>query len=86
MLLSAKTRTTGGEKGVPVELRLRVPREKKVSQCCFKQKNRPTGGEKGAPVELRLRVPKKGKKVSQCCFGPKQNHRRRKRCPSGVKA
>jgi len=51
------------EKGVPVQLRLWVPREeKKVSQCCFKQKNRPTGGEKGAPVELRLRVPKRGKR------------------------
>jgi len=51
-----------------VELRLRVPREKKVSQCCFKQKNRPTGGEKGAPVELRLRVPKRGKRCSSAAL------------------
>jgi len=64
VLLEAKKRTTGGEKGVPVELRLRVPREeKKVPQCCCKPKT----------------DPQEEKKVSQCCFQPKQEPQEEKK-------
>ena len=60
MLLWAKNRTTGGEKGFPVSQGRKI-----VSQCCFEPKKEPQeenkvglgsqGGEKGFPVLLRAR-------------------------------
>ena len=59
MFLSAawpQNKTTGGEKGLPVELKLRVSsRRKRFPSAALSPKT----------------TPHEEKKVSQCCFGPK---------------
>ena len=81
MFLSAawpQNKTTGGEKGLPVEVRLRVSRRRKMFPSAAL-------GPKTTPHEE--------KKVSHCCFGTKttpqeekkvSQWRRRQRFPSAA--
>ena len=62
---------------------------RKQKQCCFGTKTEPQEEKhvsQSSFKELRLGVPRRRRKFPSAALGRKQNHRRRNRFPSGVKA